>query len=74
MGKSKKGGLRLRRQHALDMLISKYEAFKKAGVDKASWVSTRKGRLHTHPGRTFAQECERFENEIRILKDKLTFS
>ena len=68
MGKSKKGGLSLRRKNALARLEAAYESFKKEKKDKESFVSA---NGHRHPFRSYADECARMRNEIDRLK-KLT--
>lgn len=72
MGKSKKGGLVIRQRAALARLETQYEEFKKAGVDKAPWTTTRNGRIIHHRGRTFNEECGRLQAEIDNLKSKLS--
>ena len=60
-----------RRKRALARLEAAYENFKKAAEDKKSWESTRNGYKHTHPGRSFNDECKRMASEIAILKSRI---
>lgn len=72
MGKSKKNGLLERRKSALARLEAQYEKFKSAGEDKPSWTTTRNGKPKTHLGRSFADECKRFNSEIDKLKENIS--
>jgi hypothetical protein len=72
MGKSKKGGLQLRRRNALTLLEAQYEKFKSAHEDKKPWTTTRNGVKHEHAGKTYDQECKRFVDEIANLKVKIS--
>lgn len=72
MSRSKAGGITARRKSALSLLEAGYKKFKAAGKDKAPWVTTRNGKEHHHRGRSYKEECARFEREIAILKEKLS--
>ena len=69
MGKSHKGGLLVRRRAALARLETTYKSFKAAGEDKKPWDSYRRGHIHHHKGRSYADECKRLSDEIKHLKD-----
>ena len=71
MGKSKKGGLSARLRSALIRLEASYETFKATKKDKESWTSTRNGKPHFHPGKTYAEECKRLSEEIERTKNHL---
>jgi len=66
-----KKGIDLRRKEALKRLEATYESFKEANQDKKSWESTRNGKKHFHPGRSYAEECKRLSDEIDTLKHKI---
>ena len=71
MGKGR-GSLIVRQKAALARLEEAYEKFKAAKEDKKPWESTRNGRKVLHSGKSYADECARMANEIKILKAKIS--
>lgn len=70
MARSRKGEKLARQKNALYLLEARYEAFKVAKKDKASW--TTHGGKKVHSGRSYKDECQRLADEIKTLKAKMS--